>query len=132
ATPLLLVAADRWWIPLLAGQSKAKLAEISEPQSEPVIIAGFGRYGQIVGRMLYANGIKPTVLDVDAEQIEAMRRFGWRVFYGDATRLDLMRTAGADRARVIVIAIDDVEASVECATMIKQNFPQATIVARAR
>ncbi|HEY9064262.1 MAG TPA: glutathione-regulated potassium-efflux system protein KefC [Burkholderiaceae bacterium] len=131
-TPLLLVAADRWWIPLLAGQSKTKLAEISEPQSEPVIIAGFGRYGQIVGRMLFANGIQPTVLDVDAEQIEAMRRFGWRVFYGDATRLDLMRTAGADQARVIVIAIDDVEASVECAKMIKENFPQATIVARAR
>ena len=131
-TPLLLVGADRWWIPVLAGQSKRKIAEISEPQAEPVIIAGFGRYGQIIGRMLYANGIQPTVLDVDAEQIEAMRRFGWRVFYGDATRLDLMRTAGADKARVIVLAIDDVEKSVEAATMIRQNFPNATIVARAR
>ncbi len=131
-TPLLLVGADKWWIPALAGQSKAKLAEIDEPQSESVIIAGFGRYGQIVGRMLYANGIKPTVLDVDAEQIETMRRFDWRVFYGDATRLDLMRTAGADKARVIVLAIDDVEKSVEAATMIRENFPNATIVARAR
>jgi len=131
-TPLLLVGADKWWIPALAGQSKRKIAEISEPQAEPVIIAGFGRYGQIVGRMLYANGIQPTVLDVDAEQIEAMRRFGWRVFYGDATRLDLMRTAGADKARVIVLAIDDVEKSVEAATMIRENFPDATIVARAR
>ena len=131
-TPLLLVGADSWWIPVLAGQSKRKIAEISEPQAEPVIIAGFGRYGQIIGRMLYANGIQPTVLDVDAEQIEAMRRFGWRVFYGDATRLDLMRTAGADKARVIVLAIDDVEKSVEAATMIRQNFPNATIVARAR
>lgn len=131
-TPLLLVGADRWWIPALAGQSKRKIAEISEPQAAPVIIAGFGRYGQIVGRMLYANGIQPTVLDVDAEQIEAMRRFGWRVFYGDATRLDLMRTAGADKARVIVLAIDDVEKSVEAATMIRENFPDATIVARAR
>lgn len=131
-TPLLLVGADKWWIPALAGQSKRKIAEISEPQAEPVIIAGFGRYGQIVGRMLYANGIQPTVLDVDAEQIEAMRRFGWRVFYGDATRLDLMRTAGADKARVIVLAIDDVEKSVEAATMIRENFPGATIVARAR
>jgi glutathione-regulated potassium-efflux system ancillary protein KefC len=61
-----------------------------------------------------------------------MRRFGWRVFYGDATRLDLMRTAGADQARVIVLAIDDVEKSVEAATMIRENFPNATIVARAR
>src|SRR5678815_3977063 len=94
-TPLLLFAADRWWIPFLAG-GKREIEEIREPQHEPVIIAGFGRYGQIVGRMLFANGVKPTVLDHDAEQIEAMRRFGWRVYYGDATRLDLMRTAGAD------------------------------------
>ena len=130
-TPLMLFAADRWWIPFLAG-GKREIEEIKEPQNEPVIIAGFGRYGQIVGRMLYANGIKPTVLDVDAEQIETMRRFDWRVFYGDATRLDLMRTAGADKARVIVLAIDDVEKSVEAATMIRQNFPNATIVARAR
>ena len=131
-TPLLLVAADRWLTPLLAGQSKKTLDEIAEPQHEPVIIAGFGRYGQIVGRMLYANGIKPTVLDHDAEQIEAMRRFGWRVYYGDAKRLDLMRTAGADKARVLVLAIDDVEQSVEVARMVRENFPNLTVVARAR
>ncbi len=131
-TPLLLVVADKWWIPMLAGQSRKVLDEISEPQSEPVIIAGFGRYGQVVGRMLYANGVRPTILDVDAEQIEAMRRFGWRVFYGDATRLDLLRTAGADKASVLVLAIDDVESSVEAARMIRENFPQLTIVARAR
>jgi glutathione-regulated potassium-efflux system ancillary protein KefC len=131
-TPLLLVAADRWLIPLLAGQSKRTMEEIAEPQHEPVIIAGFGRYGQIVGRLLYANGIKPTVLDHDAEQIDAMRRFGWRVYYGDATRLDLMRTAGADKARVLVLAIDDVEQSVEVAKMVRENFPKLTVVARAR
>ena len=109
-----------------------RIEEIKEPQNEPVIIAGFGRYGQIVGRMLFANGVRPTVLDHDAEQIEAMRRFGWRVYYGDATRLDLMRTAGADKARVIVVAIDDIEQSVDCVKMIRANFPNATIVARAR
>ncbi len=130
-TPLLLVAADRWWIPFLAG-GKKEIEELKEPQHEPVIIAGFGRYGQIVGRMLFANGVRPTVLDHDAEQIEAMRRFGWRVYYGDATRLDLMRTAGADKARVIVVAIDDIEQSVDCAKMIRANFPNATVVARAR
>jgi glutathione-regulated potassium-efflux system ancillary protein KefC len=130
-TPLLLVAADKWWIPLLAGQSR-KLEEIHEPQNQSVIIAGFGRYGQVVGRMLYANGIQPTVLDIDAEQIETMRRFDWRVFYGDATRLDLMRTAGAATARVLVLAIDDVDQSVECAKMVRENFPNLTIVARAR
>src|SRR5207247_1555755 len=84
APPLLLVAADRWWSPRLAGGKARAMDEIAEPQHEPVIIAGFGRYGQIVGRLLYANGVTPTVLDHDAEQIEAMRRFGWPVFYGDA------------------------------------------------
>jgi glutathione-regulated potassium-efflux system ancillary protein KefC len=97
-----------------------------------VIIAGFGRYGQIVGRLLYANGIRPTVLDHDAEQIEAMQRFGWRVFYGDATRLDLMRTAGAEGARVLVLAVDDIERSVQVAQMVRQHFPRLQIVARAR
>jgi glutathione-regulated potassium-efflux system ancillary protein KefC len=130
-TPLMLFAADRWWIPFLAG-GKGELEELKVPQNEPVIIAGFGRYGQIVGRMLFANGIRPTVLDHDAEQIEAMRRFGWRVYYGDATRLDLMRTAGADKARVIVVAIDDIEQSLECVKMVRDNFPDATVVARAR
>ena len=132
ATPLLLRAADRWWIPRLAGTRRTDVPELAEPQQEPVIIAGFGRYGQIVGRLLYANGITPTVLDHDAEQIEAMRRFGWRVFYGDATRLDLMRTAGADKARVIVVAIDDIAQSVELARMVREHFPALVIVARAR
>ncbi len=132
-TPLLLVAADRWWLPLLAGSTRRPgIEEISEPQNAPVVIAGFGRYGQIVGRMLFANGVASTVLDHDAEAIEALRKFGWRVYYGDATRLDLMRTAGADKARVIVIAIDDTQQSVECAKMIRENFPDATVVARAR
>ena len=131
-TPLLLLVADKWLIPLLAGQGRKNLPEIVEPQNESVIIAGFGRYGQVVGRMLYANGIHPTVLDTDADQIEAMRRFNWRVFYGDATRLDLMRTAGAATAKVLVLAIDDVEQSVEVAKMVRENFPDLVIVARAR
>ena len=131
-TPLLLVAADRWLIPLLAGQNRRAMEEIAEPQNQSVIIAGFGRYGQVVGRMLYANGIQPTVLDIDAEQIEAMRKFGWRVFYGDAKRLDLMRTAGAATARILVLAIDDVAQSLEVAKMVREHFPNLTIVARAR
>lgn len=133
-TPLLLVAADKWLIPMLAGQARKSttVEEIRDPQNQSVIIAGFGRYGQVVGRMLYANGIKPTVLDIDAEQIEAMRRFGWPVFYGDAGRLDLLRTAGAATAKVLVLAIDDVDQSVEVAKMVREHFPDLTIVARAR
>jgi glutathione-regulated potassium-efflux system ancillary protein KefC len=132
-TPLLLVAADRWWAThLKAHGSGAGMETMSEPQHAPVIIAGLGRYGQIVGRMLFANGITPTVLDHDAEQIEALRRFGWTAYYGDATRLDLLRIAGADKARVLVLAIDDVDQSVEVATLSREHFPRLTIVARAR
>jgi glutathione-regulated potassium-efflux system ancillary protein KefC len=132
-TPLLLVAADRWWIPLLARERRGPaVEELAEPQHASVIVAGFGRYGQIVSRLLYANGVAPTVLDHDAEAVEALRKFGWRVHYGDATRLDLLRTAGAANARVLVLAIDDVERSVELAQLVRQEFPQLTVVARAR
>jgi glutathione-regulated potassium-efflux system ancillary protein KefC len=132
-TPLLLVLADRWWIARLAARPRgAGQAELNEPQSAPVIIAGLGRYGQIVGRMLFANGIAPTVLDHDAEQIEALRRFGWLAHYGDATRLDLLRVAGAQQARVLVLAIDDVDQSVELARMVREHFPHLQVVARAR
>ena len=85
-----------------------------------------------MGRLINANGLTATVLEHDAEQVETLRRFGWPVFYGDATRLDLLRTAGAARAKVLVLAIDDVEQSVQVATLVRQHFPQLTVVARAR
>ena len=133
-TPLLLVATDRWLVPRLAQRATAvrALREIDELQGEPVVIAGFGRYGQIVGRLLFANGVRATVLEHDADQIEVVRRFGWRAFYGDATRLDLLRTAGAERARVIVVAVDDVQQSLEIVDLVREHFPRLQIVARAR
>ena len=132
-TPLLLVLADRWWAAHLARHPNAPgLEEIHEQQQEPIIICGFGRYGQIVGRLINANGLSATVLDHSAETVEGLRRFGWPTFYGDATRLDLLRTAGADRARVIVVAIDDVDQSLKVVDLVQQHFSQATIVARAR
>jgi glutathione-regulated potassium-efflux system ancillary protein KefC len=133
-SPLLLVLADRFWIPRLAEcrPDRPKLDEIAEPQDAPVIVAGFGRYGQIIGRMLYANGLDATVLEYDAEQVEAVRRFGFRVFYGDATRLDLLRIAGAERARVLVVAVDSIDASLELVDLAREHFPDLQIVARAR
>jgi glutathione-regulated potassium-efflux system ancillary protein KefC len=88
-----------------------------------VLIAGFGRYGQIVGRMMLAEGIACTVLDHDAEMVEAARNFGYLVFYGDATRLDLLRTAGAAQARVLVVAVDDVEQSLKIVDLARAHFP---------
>ena len=131
-SPLVLVAVDRWVLPRFAGRKGPALEEIAEPQSAPVIIAGYGRYGQIVGRVLLAEGIPATVLDHDADMVEAARSFGYRVFFGDATRLDLLRTAGAGTARVLVVAVDDVEQSLAIVDLAGENFPTLPIVARAR
>jgi len=130
-TPALLLLADRVLTPRLARQA-LPTATLDEQQQAPIIIAGFGRYGQIVGRLLYANGLEATVLDHDAEAVESLRRFGWRVHFGDASRLDLLRTAGAAQARILVIAVDDVEQSVTIAALAREHFPQLQIVARAR
>ena len=133
-SPLLLVLVDR---ALLRRYAQLKPAappeqEISEPQEAPVIIAGFGRYGQIVARVMLTQGIPTTVLDHSVEILEIARAFGYRVFYGDATRLDLLRIAGAEHARVLVVAVDDPEQSLKIVTLARKHFPQLQLVARAR
>jgi glutathione-regulated potassium-efflux system ancillary protein KefC len=131
-SPLILVAIDKLLLPRYAHLGRVTMDEISEQQDAPVLIAGFGRYGQIVARMMLAQGIPCTVLDHDAEMIEAARSFGYRVFYGDASRLDLLRTAGAGSAKILVVAVDDMEQSLEIVDLAKEHFPQLEIVARAR
>jgi len=132
-TPLALIATDRWTAAHTAREPRSPdMKELDEQQDAPVIVAGFGRYGQIVTRLLVANGIKPTVLELDAEQIEVLRRFGFTVYYGDATRLDLLRTAGAETAKVLVVAIDDIEQSLKVVDLAREHFPHMQIVARAR
>ena len=131
-SPLLLVAVDKWLLPRFASRPAIVLDEISEQQEAPVLIAGFGRYGQIVTRMMWAEGFACTVLEHDSEMVEVARNFGNQVFYGDATRLDLMRTAGAATARVLVVAVDDVEQSLRIVDLAHAHFPNLEIVARAR
>jgi glutathione-regulated potassium-efflux system ancillary protein KefC len=131
-SPLLLVAIDKFLLPRYAHCGVPELDEISEQQDAPILIAGFGRYGQIVSRVLIAQGHPCTVLDHDAEMIEAARSFGYRVFYGDATRLDLLRTAGAAQGKILVVAVDDVQQSLEIVDLARAHFPQLQIVARAR
>jgi monovalent cation:proton antiporter-2 (CPA2) family protein len=114
----------------------------SEPDSRPydtpvelypkVIIAGFGRFGQIVGRILRARQIAFTALEASQTQVDFLRRFGNQVFYGDASRLELLRAAHAENAEVFVIAVDDVEASVRTAELIRKHFPHLKVFARAR
>ncbi len=131
-SPVILIAIDKLWLPRYANCGVEQPDEISEQQAAPIIIAGFGRYGQIVARLLLAQDIPTTVLDHDAEMIDTARRFGYRVFYGDATRLDLLRTAGAATAQIFVIAVDDVEQSLAIVDLAKEHFPQLQLVVRAR
>ena len=131
-SPLILIAIDKLWLPRYANCGVTLPDEISEQQAAPIIIAGFGRYGQIVGRLLLAQDIPTTVLDHDAEMIETARSFGYRVFYGNATRLDLLRTAGAATAQILVVAVDDVEQSLAIVDLAKEHFPQMQLVVRAR
>ncbi|MDR7379221.1 glutathione-regulated potassium-efflux system ancillary protein KefC [Rhodoferax ferrireducens] len=131
-SPLLLLAIDKLLLPRFAERGSKRLEEISEQQEAPIIIAGFGRYGQIVGRMLLTQGLSATVLDHDADMVETIRQFGLRVFYGDAARLDLLRLSGAATAKILVVAVDDKEQSLKIIDLAHEHFPNLEIVARAR
>ena len=128
--PLLLIGYEavsaRWQA------SRAGPYDEIDAQESPVIIAGFGRFGQIVARVLQAKGVPFTALDSSQTHVDFVRRFGNQVYYGDASRLDLLRAAGAQTARVLVLAIDDVDASVRAASVVREQFPQLRIFARAR
>ncbi|WP_273857618.1 glutathione-regulated potassium-efflux system protein KefB [Photobacterium sp. GSS17] len=131
-TPLILVLQDKWF----ARGFKAAAPE--QPQSdvidrEPrVIITGFGRFGQVVGRLMFANKIKVTILERDPSQIQFLRKFGYKVYYGDATQLDLLRAAGADKAEAIIICTDEPDEVMEVVALCQQYFPHLKILARAR
>jgi glutathione-regulated potassium-efflux system ancillary protein KefC len=129
-TPLVLALHDRVLMPrLTSGESKPPP---DKPEAAQVIVAGLGRVGQVVARLLNAADIHPTVLDDDPDNVEQSRKFGFRVFYGDATRLDLLHAAGADSAGYLIIAIEDAAAITQLARVARANFPNLRIIARAR
>ena len=128
-TPFLILLRDKAAARSAEAQREDDVIEI---EGESVIIAGFGRVGQIIGRLLYASGLRATVLAHDPDQIELLRRFGFRVFYGDATRADLLEAAGAGKAKLLINAIDDIEDSLELADIVRERFPNLRMIARAR
>jgi glutathione-regulated potassium-efflux system ancillary protein KefC len=130
-TPVLLGAYEVLVQPRLGAPTQRPPMEAIESRDHPVIVAGFGRVGQIVARLLNANGIETTILDHDPEHIETIRRFGFKVFYGDAARLDLLRAAGAERARLVVLAIDDRAQALKIVDLVQEHFPNLSILARA-
>jgi len=131
-SPLLLMLLEKALSASKQAQRQGAAAPGFTQQAPHVIVCGFGRYGQIVGRMLGAQDVRTVVLDHDPDTIENARDFGSEVFYGDATRLDLLKTAGAATASVIVVAVDDVQASLDIIDTVQAHFPQLKIAARAR
>jgi monovalent cation:proton antiporter-2 (CPA2) family protein len=131
ATPLLFAASERWLVPRLKKRAKPAY-EVIETAAYPVILCGFGRMGQVVGRILRMSGIRFTALDRDPAQVDVARRFGTRVFYGDAGRLEVLRAAGAAEARVLILAMDDADSVLRTVEIAQRNFPNLRILARAR
>jgi monovalent cation:proton antiporter-2 (CPA2) family protein len=131
ATPVLFALSERFLIRRLR-QAPVPEFDTIEPSDAPVIVAGFGRMGQIVGRVLRMHGIAFTALEKDAGQVDVVRRFGNKVYYGDVARPDVLRAAGADRAKLLIVALDDIDRALRTVETAKRNHPNLTILARAR
>ncbi|MDE2390419.1 MAG: monovalent cation:proton antiporter-2 (CPA2) family protein [Rhodospirillales bacterium] len=132
-SPVLFSLSERLVMPRLEARKQQRpFDRLEDVQATPVIICGFGRVGQIIGRVLAMQKIRFTALDRSSAQVDFIRRFGVKVFYGDPTREELMRSAGAESAKVLVLALDDMDASVAVAEMVRRKFPQVRVVARAR
>src|SRR4030095_44004 len=127
-TPFLVRLGD-WW--LTVETAVPRFDEIHTP-ARPVVIAGFGRFGQIVARVLSMRHVPFTALEVNPTQVDFVRSFGNEIYYGDATRLDLLTAAHTAQARVLVVAVDDVEASIRIVALARSYFPNVAVLVRAR
>ena len=128
STPFLFMIYERF----LKRAPAVQRATDAIRESNPVIVAGFGRFGQVVVRVLRGLGIGATVIDHDPGQIDTVRRFGWKAYYGDATRMDLLESAGAGSAKLLLVAIDNPVAAMQMVQRVRQRFPALAIVVRAR
>ena len=131
AAPLFISAHEKVLDRVQALRAPPEFDTITEP-GNAVVIAGYGRFGQIVSRVLRMCGVAFTALDASSEQVDFVRRFGNKIYYGDASRLELLHAAKVEQAKVFVLAIDDVESSVRTAALVRKHFPQVPILARAR
>jgi len=130
-TPLLMLLNEKLLQPRFGTrEQEARSPDVIE-ENNPVIIAGFGRVGGIVGRFLQANGVGTTVLEFDSDHVEVLRKLGRKVFYGDASRLDLLRAAGAEHAKVMLLAIDDHAKTMGVVETIRAEFPHLRLLVRA-
>ncbi len=131
ASPFLFTINERLVQPRFSSRLPDREPDEIDEKDNPVILAGFGRFGHIVGRVLNLKGVKTTVLDLDADQVALVRKLGLKVFYGDASRLELLRAAGADQAKLLIVAVDDEEKSLLIIETAQKHFPNLKIFARA-
>lgn len=131
AAPLLMMLDDKIIQPWLGRHEETREADVITHNGVDAIIAGHGRFGMTIGRVLNAQGLRTTMLDHDSSQVDTLRKFGFKVFYGDALRTDLLEAAGAAEAKIMVIAIDDREKITELVKIAQQQFPHLTLLARA-
>jgi monovalent cation:proton antiporter-2 (CPA2) family protein len=130
-TPLLLLLNDRVVQPRIGTRREQERPADAIEGRAPVLIAGFGAFGATVGRLLTGRGIKTTVLDFDSDRVELLRQLGLEVYYGDATRADLLEVAGAAEARLLVVALPDPDTTLELVRTARKHFPGLTVLARA-
>ena len=128
--PVLFSVSERWIVPLLGAVPPPEYDQFEE--TAPIIICGFGRFGQVIGRVLRMSGISFTAMDDNAAQVAVLRRFGTTVYFGDPARYDLLLAAGAEQARVLVVTVAEVDKSLKIVEMARRQFPNLRIFARAR
>lgn len=132
-TPLLLLVNERLILPRFGTKEIPEKREADQIEGEhPVIITGFGHFGSTIGRFLRANGIHTTILDNDSDRVDLLRKMGFKVFYGDATRIDILKSAGAEHAKILIASIDSPEINAEMVEKTRTEFPHLTIMVRAR
>jgi monovalent cation:proton antiporter-2 (CPA2) family protein len=131
ATPVLMLLNEKIVQPRFGTLEQEERAPDAIDEENPVIIAGFGSFGAIVGRLLRANGVGTTVLESDSDRVDLLRRLGLKVFYGDASRVDLLKAAGAGQAKMLVLALDSHEKRMELVETVKKHFPHLILLARA-
>jgi voltage-gated potassium channel Kch len=130
-TPGLFIAVERWVLPRVTDRAAARPHEVPETGGK-VVIAGHGRFGQVVGRILRANRIATTILDLDPQMVDILGRLGIKTYYGDASRVELLEAAGCASASLFVLAVDDVAEATKIAHTVRHHFPSLRIIARAR
>lgn len=132
STPFLLLINEKWIDPYFGVKEKEKRKHDEIDEHNEVIIAGFGHFGSTIGRLLRANGVNATILDHDSDRVDLLRKMGFKVYYGDATRLELLKAAGAEDAKIFIAAIDNPEVNLSVVEILRKHFPHLNILTRAR